>query len=316
MVRLEREQLQGSFEGIGAYLEIRDGRVTIVSPIDGSPAQAAGIEPGEVIQKIDGEETAGLTLDQCVARIRGPAGTQVTLTILNPETQDSREITLTRARIEEVKVSWVRLPGTDTALLRVVSFSDGVTEDLQAALGEIRRQGLGTVVMDLRNNPGGLLAEAIGVASQFLDSGNVLLRRDSKGEVTAIPVLGGGAAVDLGLVVLINQGSASAAEIVSGALQDAKRALLVGETTFGTGTVLSTLPLTDGSALMLATQEWLTPSARVIWHRGIEPDVPVEPAQSGTILTPDQAAEMTPEELEASGDTQLLEALRLLTTED
>jgi carboxyl-terminal processing protease len=312
MVRQEREQLQGSFEGIGAYVEMRDGRVTIVSPIDGSPAQAAGIKAGDVIAKVDGQETAGMTLDQAIAHIRGPAGTQVTLTILDPASQTTREVTVTRARIKEVRVTWARVPGTNTALVRIVSFSDGVTQDLQNALSEIRQQGMGAAVLDLRNNPGGLLNEAVGVASQFLGSGNVLEQQDAQGTITAVPVTEGGVAVDLPLVVLINQGSASAAEIVSGALQDAGRAKLVGETTFGTGTVLSTIGLSDGSALLLATQEWLTPSGRVIWHKGIEPDLPVALPESGTILSPDLAASMTPEQLEASGDSQLLEALRLL----
>ena len=313
MVKQEREQLQGSFEGIGAYVEMRDGQIVIASPIDGSPAQAAGIKAGDIILKIDGRETAGLTLTEAVARIRGPAGTQVTLTIRDPVSGATRDVTLTRARIKQVSVTWARLPGSDVALVSLVFFGQGVTEDLQKALAEIQQQGLGAVVLDLRYNPGGLLGEAVGVASQFLRSGNVLQQKTAAGEVTLVPVQEGVNAVDLPLVVLVNHGTASAAEIVSGALQDAQRARLVGETTFGTGTVLSTIPLSDGSVLLLATQEWLTPSGRVIWHKGIEPDVSVELPETGAPLSPAQVEQMTSDQLKSGGDTQLLEALRLLS---
>ena len=313
MLRQQQEQLEGSFEGIGAYVEMQDGQVVIVSPIDGSPAEAAGLRPGDVIVQVDGTDLAGLTLDEAIARIRGPEGTKVVLTVRDPATGDTRELNVTRARIKEVRVTWGQLPGTDVAFVRIVSFSDGVTQDLEAALLQIREQDLGAIIVDLRNNPGGLLNEAIGVASQFLDSGNVLQQRASDGTITLEPVREGGVAVSIPMVVLINEGSASASEIVSGALQDAHRAELVGETTFGTGTVLSTIGLSDGSALLLATQEWLTPSGRVIWHQGIEPDTTVELPETGTILSPAQAAEMTAEQIAASGDTQLTEALRILS---
>lgn len=313
MLRQQQEQLEGSFEGIGAYVEMQDGQVVIVSPIDGSPAEAAGLRPGDVIVQVDGTDLAGLTLDEAIARIRGPEGTKVVLTVRDPATGDTRELNVTRARIKEVRVTWGQLPGTDVAFVRIVSFSDGVTQDLEAALLQIREQDLGAIIVDLRNNPGGLLNEAIGVASQFLDSGNVLQQRASDGTITLEPVREGGVAVSIPMVVLINEGSASASEIVSGALQDAHRAELVGETTFGTGTVLSTIGLSDGSALLLATQEWLTPSGRVIWHQGIEPDTTVELSETGTILSPAQAAEMTAEQIAASGDTQLTEALRILS---
>lgn len=312
MRRQEREQLQGSFEGIGAYVEMKDGQVVIVSPIDGSPAEAAGIRAGDIILEVDGESLAGLTLDEAISRIRGPRGTEVTLTVLSPSTGEDREVTVTRAKIKETRVTWSRLPGTDSALVRVVSFSEGVSADLEQALLDIREEGCDSVILDLRNNPGGLLSEAIGVASQFLDGGNVLQQKDARGTLTPVPVKEGGAALDIPLVVLVNQGSASASEIVSGALQDAGRAMLVGETTFGTGTVLSTIGLSDGSALLLATQEWLTPAGRVIWHQGIEPDVVSVLPDSGTILTPKQVEEMAPGQVETSGDTQLAEALLLL----
>jgi carboxyl-terminal processing protease len=312
MVQEEHNFSQGQFEGIGAYVEIKDGHVTIVAPMDGSPAQQAGLRPGDIILEVDGENVAGLPIDQVVSRIVGPAGTSVTLNILNPDTGQTRDVTLVRAHITLQNVVWQRLPGTQVAHLRIVAFSKGVTDDLRQALTDIQQQGLTGIVLDLRSNPGGLLDEAVGTASQFLDSGNVLLEKDAQAKITAVPVEDGGLATNLPLVVLVNQGTASASEIVSGALQDAGRARLVGETTFGTGTVLNEFSLSDGSALLLATEEWLTPKGRVIWHQGISPDVPVPLPQGTSPLLPETETGMTSEQLHNSGDAQLLRALELL----
>jgi len=312
MVQEQRNFTAGQFEGIGAYVEMKDGHVVIVAPMDGSPAQQAGLHPGDIILKVDGENVDGLPVDQVVSRIVGPAGTSVTLTLMTPESGQTWEATLVRAKITLQNVVWQRLPGTQIAHVRIVAFSQGVTDDLRKALGEIEQQGLTGVILDLRSNPGGLLSEAVGTASQFLASGNVLLEQDAQGDIKPIPVQKGGLALDLPLVVLIDPGSASAAEIVSGALQDAGRAKLVGETTFGTGTVLDQFALSDGSALLLATEEWLTPEGRVIWHQGIAPDVEVALPQGVTPLLPQAEAGLTAEQLQNSGDAQLLQALELL----
>jgi carboxyl-terminal processing protease len=312
MVQEQHDFTSGRFEGIGAYVEMKDGHVVIVAPMDGSPAQQAGLRPGDVILKVDGENVAGLPIDQVVGRILGPAGTSVTLTILTPGTEQSQDVTLVRAQIALQNVAWQQLPGTQVAHVRIVAFSQGVTDDLKKALREIQQEGLVGVILDLRSNPGGLLGEAIGTASQFLDNGNVLLEKDAQGETKAVPVLKGGLAPDLPLVVLIDAGTASAAEIVSGALQDAGRARLVGETTFGTGTVLNEFSLSDGSALLLATEEWLTPRGRTIWHQGIAPDIQVTLAQGTSPLLPQAEEGMTREQVENSGDAQLLRALDLL----
>ena len=312
MVQTQHNFTTGQFEGIGAYVEMKEGQVVIVTPMDGSPAQQAGLRPGDIILKVDGENVAGLPVDQVVSRILGPAGTTVTLTILTPETGQTGEVTLVRAHITLQNVTWQWLPGTQTAHLRIVAFSHGVTEDLKKALGEIQQEGLTGIILDLRSNPGGLLSEAVGTASQFLESGNVLLEQDAQGKVTPVPVLEGGLAHDLPLVVLIDPGTASAAEIVSGALQDAGRAKLVGETTFGTGTVLNEFTLSDGSALLLATEEWLTPQGRLIWHQGIAPDVQVILPRGTNPLLPEAEAGMTSEQVQNSGDAQLLRALELL----
>ncbi|MEZ4643395.1 MAG: S41 family peptidase [Chloroflexota bacterium] len=304
---------QGSFEGIGAYVEMRDGFTTIVSPIDNSPAQAAGLQAGDIILAVNGEDVTTLPLDEVVQRVLGPAGSEVTLTIFTPDSEETWDVTLTRARVELQNVTWQQLPGTTVAQIRISAFSQHVSDDLQQALTEIQAQGMTGVILDLRNNPGGLLSEAIGVASQFLPEGTaVLQRQDAQGQVDTEAAIAGGAALDIPLTVLINEGSASASEIVAGALQDAGRATLVGETTFGTGTVLNEFDLSDGSAMLLATEQWLTPQGRLIWHQGITPDEVVALADGERPLQPEASRDMTADELLASGDAQLLQALQLL----
>jgi carboxyl-terminal processing protease len=313
MVAEQHNFNEGQFEGIGAYVEMRDGYTVIVSPIDNSPAQAAGLQPGDIIAAVDGEDVTGMPLHEVVQRVLGPAGTQVTLTIIDPDTGEAREVTLERAKVELQNVTWQQLPGTNLAHVRITSFRQGVSQDLQQALTEIQAQALTGVVLDLRNNPGGLLNEAIGVASQFLGEGqNVLLRQNAQGEVKAETAESGGVAPSIPLVVLINQGSASASEIVAGAFQDNDRATLLGETTFGTGTVLNEFDLSDGSALLLATEQWLTPDGRLIWHQGIAPDQEVALAINSQLLLPETERHLTAEQLQASEDTQLLQAITLL----
>jgi carboxyl-terminal processing protease len=313
MVKQESQLTQGEFEGIGVEVQTKNGAIVVVAPIDGTPAQRAGLRPGDIITKVNGRDITGLPLDQVVGMILGPTGTSVTLTILRPGDGQTRDVTLVRARIAMQNVTWHQLPGTTIAHLRIAAFSQGVSNDLQKALTEIKAQGMTGIILDLRSDPGGLLDEVINVASEFLKSGNVLLEKDAQGKTTPVPVQPESVVTDLPMVVLINGGTASAAEILAGALQDAHRATLEGETTFGTGTVLSQFRLSDGSALLLATQEWLTPAGRVIWHRGISPDVTSSLGINATPLLPEGEAGMTAAQLQASGDTQLLRALDLLT---
>jgi carboxyl-terminal processing protease len=314
MVKEETNFTQGTFNGIGAEVSQNSaGQTVIVAPFDGSPAQAAGVKPGDVILKVDGVDVTGLNLSDVVSKVLGPAGSKVTLTLQDPTTGTTRDVTITRAKINVKNVTWIMLPGTKIADIRLAAFSQGVTGDLQKALQQAQSQGATSIVLDLRNDPGGLLDEAIGVTSQFLGSGNVLLVKNSQGQEQSIAVKPGGVALNIPMVVLVNQGTASAAEIVSGALQDAHRAMIIGDTTFGTGTVLNGFNLSDGSQILLATEEWLTPSGRVIWHKGIAPDVTVSLASTVTPFIPEAAQGMTAAQLQSSLDTQLLKAISELS---
>jgi len=312
MVQQERNLSRGLLEGIGAEVQMKNNQLVIVAPMDESPAQRSGLQAGDIILKVNGEEVGGLPLEQAVGRILGPAGTTVHLTILNPGTGRTIDLSIVRARITLRNVRWRRLPGTTAAHVRIASFSKGVGEDLRKALKSLQEEKLTGLILDLRNNPGGLLGEAVETASQFLGSGNVVLEKNAKGEVTPVGVRPGGLALALPMVVLINGGTASGAEIVAGALKDAHRATLVGEKTFGTGTVLSPFPLSDGSALLLAVEEWLTPAGQVIWHKGISPDISVLLPPEVRPLFPEAEKEMTAAELRESKDEQLLRALDLL----
>ncbi len=312
MVKELHSMEHGELKGIGVEVEMKNGQVVIVAPIDGSPAQKAGLRSGEVILKVSGQDIADWPLSKVVDQILGPTGTTVRLTLQEPRNGRVREVALKRAAIKLHEVAWHRLPGTEIAHVRIATFDAGVSRDLRKALQSIRADGTKALILDLRNDPGGLLDEAISVASQFLTNGDVVITKDAKGKMIPAPVERGGLAPEMPMVVLVNQGSASAAEIVAGALQDRNRAHLVGEKTFGTGTVLQEFELSDGSAMLLAVGEWLTPNGHSFWHQGLTPDyvVPLPPEISP--LTPATETGMTPKELWASDDRPLLTALRLL----
>ncbi len=301
---------QGKLQGIGAEVQQKNGQVVMIAPLDGSPAQKAGLRSGDVILAVDGQNVSNV--GDAVKLILGPVGTQVTLTILD-SSGANRQVTITRAVINLTSVSWRQIPGLTIVHLRLSSFIQGTSSELDTALKSIAAQGAAGIILDLRDNPGGLLDEAIGVASHFLESGNVLLEKDINGKVTPVPVTRVANASNLPLVVLINGGTASAAEIVAGALHDAGRAKLIGQTTFGTGTVLSQFTLQDGSALVLAVEEWLTPKGQTIWHKGLPPDAVVALATGVNPLLPETEQGLTLSQIQSSGDAQLLAAINALT---
>lgn len=304
--------IQGRFTGIGAQLGEEQGFPIIVAPFDGSPAQKAGIKPGDVIVAVNGEEVTGLTLTEIAEKVRGPADSQVTLTLFRQEENRSLEITVIRGEITIPAVSWAMVPETQVAVIRLSQFSAQAKDEIVAAVSGAKAAGATGLVVDVRNNPGGLLEQAISVTSQFLPGGNVLLEEDAEGNRIAYAVEAGGQATDLPLVVLVNPGTASSSEIFAGAVQDQQRGQVVGETTFGTGTVLQPYTLQDGSELLLGVKQWLTPNGRLIRNQGIQPDEVVELPLGSDLLTPLVFRDMSLEEIRTSQDTQLQKALELL----
>jgi carboxyl-terminal processing protease len=308
----ERTSIRGSFFGIGARVGIQDGMPMIVAPFDGSPAQAAGVKAGDIIIEVDGQDVTGMSLNETVEMIRGEKGTEVVLTIFRPDDSESLEVVIIRDEIKIPAASWGIVPGTDVALLRFSQFNGNLNDNVQDVVSQARDAGATALIVDLRNNPGGLLDQAIKVSSQFLSDGNVLLQEDAQGNREEFAVIEGGVAQDIPLIVLVNRGSASSSEIFAGAMQDHERAQVVGETTFGTGTVLKVYDLSDGSSLLLGTSQWLTPDGRLIRKQGITPDTDVELPAGTPLVVPVMLDDMTVADLLDSEDAQLLKALELL----
>lgn len=264
------DDLDGNFEGIGAELVQKDNLITVVAPLDDSPAKKAGIQAGDIIVKINGQD-APPTVEEAVSLIRGKAGTQVTLTLLRNGKLE--EVTITRANVEVKNVTY-RKDG-NIGIIKINQFSGNVTTLLDAALKQSETDAVHGIVIDLRNNPGGLLDISVQVASRFIEPGVVVIERDKNKQETVLRTTEGIIPTKLPLVVLVNKGSASASEIVAGAIQDAGRASIVGETTFGKGSVQAVEPLKDGSVVRITVAEWLTPKKREINKQGIKPDIEV-----------------------------------------
>lgn len=311
----QQRSISGSFSGIGAQLGIDEGLPIIVAPFDGSPAAQSGVKAGDIIVSVDGDDITSLSISAIAEKIRGTEGTEVTLTLYRPSTEETLEITIVRGEINIPAVDWTMIPDTNIGLLRLARFSANAKDEVVAALDAMQAEGATGVIVDLRNNPGGLLTQAVAVTSQFLTEGNVLQQENAKGERLLYPVEEGGVAPTIPMVVLTNPGTASSSEIFAGAIQDHNRGVVVGETTFGTGTVLQTYELSDGSALLLGTSQWLTADGRLIRKQGIAPDITVEVGLDGTLLSPNEVEAMTPDELAASGDQQLLAGLDELGVE-
>jgi carboxyl-terminal processing protease len=307
----QESQLEGSFEGIGAYVEGADVGFRIVAPIHGSPAEKAGILAGDIVLKVNGEDVTGLPEWEVISQIRGPAGTPVVLTVLHPNAQEPVDITVVRGQIDVESVTWARIPETDFVYLQIAQFAADTGDELQKALEAIDAEvaagkPVDGVLLDLRNNPGGYLQEALRVNTQFLEAGQVILHeRDASDQLRTYRSVGEGLAREYPLVVLINQGTASAGEITAGALKENGRARLVGQPTLGTGTVLQPFTLSDGSVLRLGVTNWLTPEKNLIKNQGVTPDSTVTQDPAIRMIDVYQLEEITKlNELLAHGDKQ------------
>ncbi len=312
-------ELESELVGIGVQIDLTGPLPVIVAPLDGSPAWEAGIRPGDVIVSVDGVESERRDPREVVDLISGEEGTDVTLVLRHRNSDETYTVTITRTRITLEPVSYIMLP--DNVLwLRIARFSAGATEGVREALEWGKENGMTGVILDLRNNPGGYTNEAMGVGAQFLPVDSILYKEQlSDGSIVDQPIdQPGGAWLEGDLVVLINGGSASAAEIVSSGLRDNGRATLYGETTVGTGTVLNGYTLSDGSMALLGTKLWLTAGGAEIWKVGVDPDVDVEMPLDHLPSLPiefdgDVLAE---EQLAATEDAQLQAGFDALTGAD
>ncbi|MBV8191893.1 MAG: S41 family peptidase, partial [Alphaproteobacteria bacterium] len=274
-------QTRGEFGGLGIEVSMENGLVKVVSPIDDTPAAKAGIQSGDLIFALDGEPVQGLTLQEAVEKMRGKIGTPIKLSLRRAAVKDPIDVTLTRESIK-VKSTKYHLEG-DVGYIRITSFTEQSTSGMLDAVEKIKKEAgpkLKGYVLDLRNNPGGLLDQAISVVDAFLDKGEIVSVKARKPEdVQRWNAKPGDVANGLPIVVLVNGGSASASEIVAGALQDHRRAIILGTRTFGKGSVQTIMQVTGGGAIRLTTALYFTPSGRSIQKEGIKPDIEVEPAK-------------------------------------
>jgi carboxyl-terminal processing protease len=315
-VQAENQQLSGTFTGVGIYLhqDPKTKQLIITSPIPGSPAEKAGLKHGDIITAINNVSTAGKDIPGVSSLIQGKAGTSVTITVQRPSTGQTLNIPVVRAQITVPNVLMHYIAEDHIADIQMVQFASGVANQLRDAIQQAKKLGAHKIILDLRENPGGYLSEAVDTASEFMKTGNVLLEQDSSGNRTPYAVTGSTVDTSDPIAVLINGDTASAAEIVSGALQDNKRAILIGEKSFGTGTVLEEYSLSDGSAILLGTHEWLTPNGSFIRDNGIHPNIEVKLPANANILTPtdENAGKMNEQQILAGGDNQLAAAIHYL----
>ena len=307
-----REQNSGQFVGVGVEINLRGGLPVVVAPLDGSPALAAGVRSGDTILKVNGQSVEMKTIDEVGKMIRGEPGTDVTLTLLHRGDSMPYTITVTRKKLSIEPVTWRMLPG-GIAQVRISDFTTGATMELKKALTAIREQGGRAVVLDLRDDPGGLVSELVGVASQFMPEGKVVFQQQERDQQpNEIRTVGrDGLWLDKPLVVLANNGSASAAEIASAALRDNGRATLLGDTTFGTGTVLVPFEQPDGSIVLLGTALWLTPDGAKIWKSGVVPDREIPMPYDQVPSRPSTDRDFTLADMAALKDDQLRAAWEL-----
>jgi len=294
------ENISGSFEGIGATIRLDEGdRLVIVDALLDRPAFKAGLHAGDILLKVDGEPVKGLSLYEAVTLIRGPTGSTVILTVSREGESTPLEVAVVRAKIElEVVVSKMVEATPAIGYVRLSQFSNGASKKVAQAIKELVNRGATAIIFDLRSNPGGLLSEAVDVSSLFVAEGTVVIEKLKAGEEKQFKAQNRPhVATEVPLVLLVNSGSASASEIVAGAMQDLGRATLIGGQTFGKGSVQLPHNLSDGSELRVTIAEWLTPAHRQIHGQGITPDIVIE---------------MTPEDVEQHLDPQLNAAIEFL----
>ena len=271
-------ETKGEFGGLGITVGMRDGALTVIAPLEGTPADKAGLKAGDIILKINDKSTLDMTLDEAVNLMRGKPGTKITLTIFRKGTAKPFKVTITRAIIKVKSVYAKHIIDDDILYLRITNFDQKVVKDVKKILG--RNKKLKGIVIDLRNNPGGLLDQAVGLSDLFIDKGVIVSQKGRvKSENRVYYAHKAGTYADIPLVVLVNGGSASASEIVSGALQDHHRAVIVGQKTFGKGSVQVILPLTKEEAIKLTIARYYLPSGRTIQAKGITPDIVVYPGK-------------------------------------
>ncbi len=293
-----QENISGSFEGIGATIRLDEaGRLVVVDPIPGRPAFKAGLRPDDIVLDVDGQSIENLSLYESVLLIRGPAGTEVVLTVFREGELEPFDIAIVREKIQ-IEVVQSEMLENNIGYIQLAQFSHGASDLITEAADELFEQGAKSLILDLRSNPGGLLSEAVSVSSLFIDKGPVVIERLKGGEDKTFNAEHGlKLKKDVPLVVMVNGGSASASEIVAGAVQDVERGVVIGAQSFGKGSVQLPHSLSDGSELRVTIAEWLTPSGRQIHGEGITPDIVVE---------------MTIEDFEQELDPQLDAALEYL----
>lgn len=276
-VSFQREQenlLMGHFNGLGIIITIVDEQLTVISPIEDTPAYNAGIKTDDKILEIDGESTKGISLDEAVNILRGEKGVPVTLTIKRENIEEILEITIIRDIIEVEAVKEKLLEEDQVGYIRISTFNANTAPELKRVLNDFAEIPLKGIIVDLRNNPGGLLESSIEVASQFIKEGDIV-KIKGRNELTKVYHTYGNNYPDWPLIILINKGSASASEIVAGAIQDNERGIAIGEQSFGKGLVQQIYPLSDDSAVIISTSEYYTPNSRIINNIGIEPEITI-----------------------------------------
>ena len=284
-------ETKGEFGGIGVEISLRDGILTIIAPIAGTPAEEGGIQPGDKIVKIDGKLTKNINLNEAVKQMRGKPGTMLTLTIWREKEHKILDIPIKRAVITIRSIKRAELIEGKTGYIKLVEFQENTPRDLEEALKKLDSEGMDALILDLRNNPGGLLDGAVRISEDFLPKDKVIVSIKARNPSQNMVFKSSGKYThpNYPIIVIVNEGSASASEIVAGAIQDDKRGIVLGTKTFGKASVQTIIPMKDGSALRITSASYLTPSGKTIRGQGIIPDVVVEKEESKTKEKPESA---------------------------